>query len=119
MALKWNRTHQLLAYTDDMNLLGDRIDTLKKNTETVIDVIQEASLGVNRGNQSHMGVSCYQNVCQNRHIEVANRKKNGVFWDVTPCGRLLQEPHGVTSQKAPFFIFTAVKTSNLNSKQKV
>jgi hypothetical protein len=47
--------------------------------------------------------------------------KNGVFWDVTPCGscknrslggtwrqgppkrRFLQEPHGVTSQKIPFF----------------
>jgi hypothetical protein len=26
--------------------------------------------------------------------------KNGVFWDVTPC---LQESHGVTSQKTPFF----------------
>jgi hypothetical protein len=41
--------------------------------------------------------------------------KNGVFWDVTPCGScgFLQEPHGVTSQKKPFFIVTAVKTSNL------
>jgi hypothetical protein len=27
--------------------------------------------------------------------------------------RFLQEPHGVTSQKTPFFIATAVKTSNL------
>jgi hypothetical protein len=25
----------------------------------------------------------------------------------------LQEPHGVTTQKTPFFIVTAVKTSNL------
>jgi hypothetical protein len=25
----------------------------------------------------------------------------------------LQEPHGVTSQKKPFFIVTAAKTSNL------
>jgi hypothetical protein len=27
--------------------------------------------------------------------------------------RFLQEPHGVTSQKTPFFIVTAEKTSNL------
>jgi hypothetical protein len=27
--------------------------------------------------------------------------------------RFLQDPHGVTSQKTPFFIVTAVKTSNL------
>jgi hypothetical protein len=39
--------------------------------------------------------------------------KNGVFWDVTPCGWFLQEPHGLASQKTPFFIVTAVKTSNL------
>jgi hypothetical protein len=35
------------------------------------------------------------------------RMKNGVFWDVTP--------HGVTSQKTPFFIATAVETSNLTN----
>jgi hypothetical protein len=31
--------------------------------------------------------------------------KNNVFWDVTPCDSCkgLQEPHGVTSQKTPFF----------------
>jgi hypothetical protein len=29
--------------------------------------------------------------------------------------RVSQEPHGVTSQKTPFFIVTAVKTSNLTN----
>jgi hypothetical protein len=29
--------------------------------------------------------------------------------------RLLQEQHGVTSKKSPFFIVTAVKISNLTS----
>jgi hypothetical protein len=33
--LKMNGTHQLLAYTDDVNLLGDNIDTIKKITETL------------------------------------------------------------------------------------
>jgi hypothetical protein len=32
-----------------------------------------------------------------------------------PKRRFLQEPHGVTIQKTPFFIVTAVKTSNLTS----
>jgi hypothetical protein len=32
---------------------------------------------------------------------------------VPPKCRLIQEPHGVTSQKTPFFIVTAVKVSNL------
>jgi hypothetical protein len=35
--------------------------------------------------------------------------KNGVFWDVTPCdSRFLQEPHGVRTQKTPFFKVKAI-----------
>jgi hypothetical protein len=29
--LKFNGTHQLLAYADDVNLLEDNLDTIKKN----------------------------------------------------------------------------------------
>jgi hypothetical protein len=35
---------------------------------------------------------------------------------VPPKRRFLQEPHGVTSQKTPFFIVTAVKTSDLTKR---
>jgi hypothetical protein len=35
--MKLNGTHQLLVYADDVNLLGDNIDTIKKNIEPVID----------------------------------------------------------------------------------
>jgi hypothetical protein len=31
--LKLSRTYQLLAYADDVNVLGDSIDTAKKNTD--------------------------------------------------------------------------------------
>jgi hypothetical protein len=40
LGLKLNGTHQLLAYADDVNLLGDNIDTIKKNTETLIDLVR-------------------------------------------------------------------------------
>jgi hypothetical protein len=31
VGLKLNGTHQLLVYADDMNLLGDKIQTINKN----------------------------------------------------------------------------------------
>jgi hypothetical protein len=39
---KLNRTHQRLAYTDDVDLLGNNIDIMKKNTEILIDICKEA-----------------------------------------------------------------------------
>jgi hypothetical protein len=45
--LKLNGTHHLLAYADDVNLLGDNIDTANKNTEILIDASKEVSLEVN------------------------------------------------------------------------
>jgi hypothetical protein len=46
VGLKLNETHQLLAYADDVNLLGDNIDTIKKNTETLIDASKEVGLEI-------------------------------------------------------------------------
>jgi hypothetical protein len=36
----------VLIYTDDMNLLGDNINTMKKITEAVIDATEDADLEV-------------------------------------------------------------------------
>jgi hypothetical protein len=37
----------LLAYTDDMNLLGCSTDAKKKNTDTLSDASKEAGLEIN------------------------------------------------------------------------
>jgi hypothetical protein len=39
--LKLNGTHQLLVYADDVNILGDNIDAIKKYTETLIEMAVE------------------------------------------------------------------------------
>jgi hypothetical protein len=35
VGLKLNGTHQLLAYADDVDLLGDNVDTIQKNSDTL------------------------------------------------------------------------------------
>jgi hypothetical protein len=36
VSLELNRTHQLLVYADDINLLGNSINTIKKDRETLL-----------------------------------------------------------------------------------
>jgi hypothetical protein len=71
--LKLDRTHQLLAYADDVNLLGDNIDTIKKTTETLIDASKEVGLEVNVEKTKYMLVSRDQNADRNRDIKIGNR----------------------------------------------
>jgi hypothetical protein len=47
VGIKLNGTHQLLAYADDVNLLGDKIDAIHKNNETLIEASKEVGLEVN------------------------------------------------------------------------
>jgi hypothetical protein len=45
--MKLNGTHQLLVYADDVNLLEDNINIIKKNTETAIAASKEVGQEVN------------------------------------------------------------------------
>jgi uncharacterized protein YabE (DUF348 family) len=73
VGLKLNGTHQLLAYADDVNLLGDNIDTIKKNMESLIDTSKEIGLEINVEKTKYMLLSRHQIVGQNRDIKIANR----------------------------------------------
>jgi hypothetical protein len=68
--LKLNGTHQLLAYADDVNLLGDKIYTINKNTETSIAASKEVGLEVNVEKTKYMLVSRDKNAGQNREIKI-------------------------------------------------
>jgi hypothetical protein len=71
--LKLNGTNHLLTYADDVNLLGDDVDTINKNTQTLIDASKEVGLEVNVKKTKYMLVSRDQNAGQNQEIKIGNR----------------------------------------------
>jgi hypothetical protein len=73
VGLKFNGTHQLLAYADDVNLLQDNIDTINKNIETLIDASKEVGLEINVEKTNYVVLSHHQNVSENWDIKIANR----------------------------------------------
>ena len=52
--LKLNGTHQLLAYADDVNILGGSTHTVKENAEDLLVATKEIGLEVNADKTKYM-----------------------------------------------------------------
>ena len=55
--LKLNGTHQLLAYADDVNVLGGSAHTVKENAEALLVATKEIGLEVNADKTKYMVMS--------------------------------------------------------------
>jgi hypothetical protein len=77
--LKLNVTYHLQAYADDVNLLGDNKDTIKKNTETLTEASKEVGLEINVEKTKYLLLSRQQNIGQNRDVKIANKSSENVL----------------------------------------
>ena len=60
--LKLSGIHQLMVYVDDVNILGGRVHTIKKNTKALVVASKDTGLELNADKTKHMVMSRDQNV---------------------------------------------------------
>jgi len=70
--LKLNGTPQLLAYADDVNILGGSVHTVKENAEALVVATKENGLEVNVDETKYMIMSQDQNAAQSRSMKTDN-----------------------------------------------
>jgi hypothetical protein len=67
-----------LVYADDVNLLSDSVNTIKENSETLLEASRDIGLEINAEKSKYMIMSRHPNSGQNQNIRIANESFENV-----------------------------------------
>jgi hypothetical protein len=67
-----------LVYADDVNLLGDSVNTIKERTETLLETSTDVGLEINAEKTKYMIMSRHPNSGQNQNMRIANESFENV-----------------------------------------
>ena len=67
-----NGTHQILAYANDVNLIGDDIRTIERNADVLFNACKDIGLAVNTAKTKYMEIGRHRGMIANAHIKVGS-----------------------------------------------
>ena len=72
-----NGTHQLVAYADDVNILGGSVHNVKENAEALVVATKENGLEVNADKTKYMVMSRDRNAGRAHSVKTDNTSLKG------------------------------------------